>query len=349
MNHHLAGSSSTRRTQARRVVHGQHSPYSQHANRPRDSTVLPLLARHLTVLCTVEKKKDTFTPNFRGYSTHLKNSGIISSLRPEKLKSSDFVDVSGILTSYLTFGSSGRDASFSYKSAKGKVPFPTRALGYFYYRPSSIWTPLAGSLRLRINSDDANGGDLLLPNGLPWQISLPQIVLRKQYHGVLRKLREEGLVSADVSPLCRRVFRDWGTLSQEILIFTFGQPFSLSMQHAEVRLWIVGRSSYGMSTALFVKQRLFGDPAPRYPFTGRILACFELSPDKSLVFMRVTKIVEPVVCREPGYDGRIVAPEAGELLSYINTRGPARQPVPWSLKIDRPHTTVAADALRLML
>ncbi|KAJ7734083.1 hypothetical protein B0H16DRAFT_1578225 [Mycena metata] len=347
MNHRLSGSSSIRCTQAQRILHRQNSPYIQPSNRPQDWIVLPLLARHVSVF-SVQKKDDKLTLNFRGYSTHLK-SGIISSLRPENIKSSDFVDVSGGTTSYLTFSTSGRDTSFAYKKVKDQIPFPTRALGYFYYRSSTIWTPLAGSLRLRIDSDNTHGADLLLPSGLPWQVWLPQIALHKRYHGVLKKLRKEGLVSQEEVSMCRRVFRDCGKLSAEKLIFSFGQPFALSMQQTELRLRIVGRSSHGPCTALFVKQRLFGDPAPRYPFTGQILACLELSPDKTRVFIRVTKIVEPIVCCEAGYKGRVVAPEEGELLSYINPRSPSSQPVPWSLKVDDPYATAAANALQLLL
>ncbi|KAJ7734450.1 hypothetical protein B0H16DRAFT_1767334 [Mycena metata] len=243
-----------------------------------------------------------------------RRNSVITSLRPENLKSSDFVDLSGISSSYLAFGLSGCDTLFRYKFS-GKVPFPARTWGYLYYRPSSAWTPLAGSVRLRIKSDDAHGSDLLLPNGLPWQIILPQIVLRRQYKGLYRKLLEEGLISESDVGTCRNVFGRRRLIYPETVLFGLDQPFSISMQQMELRLTIVGRSSPGTRLALFIKQRLFGDPAPRYPFKGRILARFELSPDKALVFMRFVKIVEPIVCCEPGYAGRIVARKEGELLS----------------------------------
>ncbi|KAJ7734445.1 hypothetical protein B0H16DRAFT_1731789 [Mycena metata] len=229
----------------------------------------------------------------------------------------DFVDLSGISTAHLNFGLSQQDAILRYKIAKGGY-----RRGYLYYRPSSAWTPLAGSVRLCISSDNAHGSDLLLPTGLPWQIILPQIVLRRQYKGLYRKLPKEGLISKS-------------------------DPFSISMQQMELRLTIVGRSSPGTRLELFIKQRLFGDPAPRYPFKGRILARFELSPDKALVFMRFVKIVEPIVCCEPGYAGRIVAPKEGELLSYRIS--PSASPAPWSLSMDPGKTTLAADAIRLLM
>ncbi|KAJ7030285.1 hypothetical protein C8F04DRAFT_1367738 [Mycena alexandri] len=279
-------------------------------------------------------------------------NSVITSLRPENLKSSDFVDLSGISTSYLAFGLSGRDAVFQYKFSKAKVPFPGRAWGYLYYRPSSAWTPVlvAGSVRLRINSDDAHGSDLLLPNGLPWQIILPQIVLRRQYKSLYRELLEEGLVSKSEVWTCKNVFGWQRALYPETVLFSLDQLFSISMQQTDLRLTIVGRSSRGMRLALFTKQRLFGDPAPRYPFKGRILARFELSPDKGLVFMRFVKIVEPIVCCEPGYDGRIVAPTEGELLSYRDHRmSPSALPAPWSLNMDPEKSTQAADALRLLM
>ncbi|KAJ6522254.1 hypothetical protein B0H19DRAFT_1203003 [Mycena capillaripes] len=86
------------------------------------------------------------------------------------------------------------------------MPFPPLASGYLYYRPPPAHIPLAGSLRLRVNSDDSRGSDLLLPNGLPWQILLPQITLNKQYAGVLQQLLKEKLVTATTMEQCRKIF-----------------------------------------------------------------------------------------------------------------------------------------------
>ncbi|KAJ7030280.1 hypothetical protein C8F04DRAFT_1236601 [Mycena alexandri] len=337
MNHHLGLCPSLRRTTIRSGI-----------------PTLPT-HRHSSLLSAVRSKMDAFAPTFRAYSTELRNS-VITSLRPANLKSSDFVDLSGILcdggpgsnlsyearlkmesTYLIAFGLSGRDAVFQYKFSKAKVPFPGRAWGYLYYRPSSAWTPVAGSVRLRINSDDAHGSDLLLPNGLPWQIIIPQIVL-------------QGLVSKSEVWTCKNVFGWQRALYPETVLFSLDQLFSISMEQTDLRLTIVGRSSRGMRLALFTKQRLFGDPAPRYPFKGRILARFELSPDKALVFMRFVKIVEPIVCCEPEYDGRTVAPKEGELLSYRDHRmSPSALPAPWSLNMDPEKSTQAADALRLSM
>lgn len=126
---------------------------------------------------------------------------------------------------------------------------------------------MAGSLRLRIDSDDSLGSDLLLPNGLPWQILLPQIAINKQYASVLQQLLNEKLVTTAIVEQCRNLFAHRRVLTPNHLIFDLEQPFSLPMTQAELRLTIVGRDRLGE----FIKQRLFGDPPPRYPFRGMLL------------------------------------------------------------------------------
>ncbi|KAJ6582330.1 hypothetical protein B0H19DRAFT_1118058 [Mycena capillaripes] len=241
----------------------------------------------------------------------------------------------------MYFKANPRPLVLNYVRSSAPKPFPRQACGYLYYRPPPAHITLAGSLRLRINSDDALGSDLLLPNGLPWQILLPQIAINKQYVSVLEQLFEEKLVTPATMEECRRLFGHRLILNSNKLIFHLQQPFSLPMTQAELRLTIVGREKLGE----FVKQRLFGDSPSRYPFRGVILVRFELSPARTHVHMRVVKIVEPVVCCEPGYDGRVIEPKEGELLTF---RGPHRKPAPWSLDVAAGGSP-AADVLRLLL
>ncbi|KAJ7099465.1 hypothetical protein B0H15DRAFT_771262 [Mycena belliarum] len=220
------------------------------------------------------------------------------------------------------------------------TPFPPHARGYLYYHPPPLNSLLAGSIRLRVGSNNAPGSDLLLPNGLPWQVTLPELVKYAHCATALSKLLQEGLVSPETVDHCRQLFSQRRLLFPEILLLRFDQPFALAMDQAELRLIVVGRDRF----ARFTKQKLFGDPAPRYPFKGRLVARFELSPDSTRCFIRILRVVTPVECVEPSYVGKIIEPKAGDYLTY-RTRGAL---VPWSLDLT-PGTSLSADALRLLL
>ncbi|KAJ7732360.1 hypothetical protein DFH07DRAFT_144192, partial [Mycena maculata] len=226
----------------------------------------------------------------------------------------------------------------SYHWSAAATPFPPQACGYLYYHPPPPRAPLGGSLRLRVSSDDALGSDLMLPNGLPWEIVLPRIVRYKHCVGALQRLLEDGLLTTTTVEHCRNVFAGRPLIPRQ-LIFHLEQPFALSMEQSKLQLTIVGHDKLGS----FVKEKLFGDPGPRYPFKGAVLARFELSPDRVYFFMRIVKIVSPVVCCEDGYDGRVVAPQEGGFLSY-RIGGVTR---PWALRIAS--RSSAASALRLLV
>ncbi|KAJ7318753.1 hypothetical protein DFH08DRAFT_971122 [Mycena albidolilacea] len=248
------------------------------------------------------------------------------------------------------FGSSPSPLFLSYDRSTKSTPFPRTAAGYLYYRAPPAGYPFAGSLRLRINSDAARGSDLLRPNGVPWQIVLPQLVINEQYTSVLVQLLAEELVSPATVKACRKLFGDRKILTPNTLLFHLAQPFALRMTQAELRLTTVGTRKIGQ----FVKQNLFGERSPRmrYPFTGSIVVRFELSADHKRMHMRVLKVVEPVVCQsaDAGYreHGRVVEPKEGELLAYRSQRWTG--PQPWTLFMRPAHVrTPAADALHLLI
>ncbi|KAJ7646884.1 hypothetical protein FB45DRAFT_183543 [Roridomyces roridus] len=264
---------------------------------------------------------------------------VLSSLRADELTSSDFVWLAGrrTLLVYFSHDPSELALRLSYDSTRAGS-FPAHAAGYLYYHPPPPYAPLAGSLRLRVNSNNARGSDLLLPNGAPWQIILPQLTNNKLCSGALQKLLTSNLITPSVVGSCRALFHAKSIRPQNLL-FHLGQTFPLSMTQAELKIRTVGRDSLG----LFVKQRLFGDPAPQYPYKGSVLARFELSADQTRVFIRIVEEIVPVKCIEPGYDGRVVMPRAGQLLTYkydgvVN---------PWSIRVEE--DSHSAAALRLLI
>ncbi|KAJ7494842.1 hypothetical protein B0H11DRAFT_919888 [Mycena galericulata] len=275
-------------------------------------------------------------PRFKAITRH-----VVSSLRAENLKSSDFIDLAGGKKLLVYFNQGDPPFRLSYHWSMGRmIPFPPHAYGYLYYLPPPVQSPFAGAIRLRVNSDDAVGSDLLLPNGLPWQIVLPQIVAYERCASALRKLHQDGLLTATTVDQCRKVFSGRRVLHPETLIFHLEQPFALAMDQGELRLTIVGREKLGV----FLLQKLFNDSG--YAFRGAILARFELSPSSDHVFIRVVKIVSKITLRKEAraYKGRVIAPKEGEFLSF-EYRGVPR---PWSLSLASDSSS-SADALRLLL
>ncbi|KAJ7496751.1 hypothetical protein FB451DRAFT_202457 [Mycena latifolia] len=291
--------------------------------------------------------RSTSTLLGRAYSVKMlrRQIQVLHTLLPEKLKSSDFVDLTGKQKVKIYFGHKQPPIQLTYRWSAADAaftPFPLHARGYLYYCSPPPAAPLAGSIRLRVNSDSALGSDLLLPNGLPWKITLPQLVASVHGAAPLRKLLSEGLVSSSTVDHCTRVFGQRRIFLPDTMLFHLDQPFALAMDQAELLLTIVGRERL----ARFTKQRLFGDPAPRYPFKGNVVARFELSPDATSCFIRIVRVVSPVICIKPDYVGRIVEPKTGEYLTYRpRVNG---DPVPWSLSL-APGTSLSADALRLLL
>ena len=86
-------------------------------------------------------------------------------------------------------------------------------------------------------------------------------------------------------------------------------------------------------------------------FVGRSLVRFERStlPDHKgtrTVVLRFLKIITPVECLIPNYNGHIVQPEEGELYRRI----PCKKTVPivWSLNIDKKKDRSIAQSFQLL-
>ena len=255
-------------------------------------------------------------------------------------------------------------------------PYPRDTNAFLYYTAPPERPRIAGELRLRITpSDDpasfASGTDLLRSNGQPW--SRPLWSLSKQCLFLYTKLREEGLVSDDVDS----ILSTWPTkklkhsLSQ--ILYTLNDTFIVDFSHNALRLPVL--TEKGIETIHFRSQ--FTDLRALYrgePYTGaythhcsqnddshasigRVLARFERSkyPEHSgtrTIVLRFLKIITPVKCLIPLYDGYIESPKEGELyrrgkdiplrVGYIPGPGEERlfhkktsyRPV-WNFNIDR--------------
>ncbi|KAJ7056809.1 hypothetical protein C8F01DRAFT_1155123 [Mycena amicta] len=265
----------------------------------------------------------------------------LSSLRADTLQSSDFIDVAGGHKLQVRFPGDHPPLRLTYQHSDAvSTPFPPNARGYLYYHAPHPSAPLSGSIRLRIDSDNALGTDLLLPDGLPWQIVLPTLVHSKNGAGALRQLISESLVDSETIASCRAVFSGWSAIRPKCLFFAIDQPFAIPMTVENVFLTVVGKEKLERLRL----RSLFGRDPARYPYTGSLLARFELSSDVTRVFIRILKIVDPIVCVKPEFSGRrVVAPLVGDLVSH---RTPAGVIEPWSLNLLK---DPKASALRLLI
>ncbi|KAF7375661.1 hypothetical protein MSAN_00455200 [Mycena sanguinolenta] len=280
----------------------------------------PRLTSHasLTQFCSRTPRKINvfYAPSILGFRTYSSESEDsvpraryrLSCLRSEDLGPWDFLDLGGCRERAVHFQPGGPRTTLFYARTAPYTPFPAHARGYLYYHPPSPRYPFSGSVRLRIQSNEEHGTDLLLPNGTPWQIVLPQMVTLPSYAGLLKQLLREDLVTSETVDQCRELF--WGRkiLHPNTLIFRLDQPFSILMTQAHVSLTTVGRSKLGT----FKKPTEFGSPFGPYPYKGVILARFELSAEGTHMYLRVVKIVERLFCVRSRHKAYVVPPKEGE-------------------------------------
>ncbi|KAJ7907546.1 hypothetical protein B0H13DRAFT_1715786 [Mycena leptocephala] len=232
----------------------------------------------------------------------------------------------------------GGDRSFT--------PFPARSTGFLYYRQEALAAPLEGSIRFRVTSNNAplsfqHGRDLRLPSGSPWQITLPRIACAKGYSRISEQLLDENLVTQKTAVAMPRHF--WrstpisGTHLNALHVLRLESPFRARFETKMCAPWT------GTNLKFLAQQ----SSEPHVHLLGSALACFEPSTSprhagRRVLQLRITKIVKPVTCTIPGYTGRILRPEEGQLLK-VRHRG---APEPWTFDIDSKRS-VAAAALRV--
>lgn len=129
-------------------------------------------------------------------------------LDPEKLSSPDYIprDISLIQEVSYTVGTRHtllRGVAIRYTTVDRRyLPFPKDTLGFLYYqRPIPGNSDFSGSLRFRVIAKQgpnsfAQGIDLKLPSGNPWQIHIYTAVRTLRLAGLVFKLLEEGLITS---------------------------------------------------------------------------------------------------------------------------------------------------------
>ena len=108
----------------------------------------------------------------------------ISTLRPDKIKPSDFMDISGMWAVRPYIQSIVKDVAIRYAFSRQPMPFPLGTHGFFYYVRPKPEQAISGEVRFRITPEAdptsfTRGHDLSKPKSLPW--ALPVVGLAKNY------------------------------------------------------------------------------------------------------------------------------------------------------------------------
>ncbi|KAJ7042319.1 hypothetical protein C8F04DRAFT_98403 [Mycena alexandri] len=299
----------------------------------------------------------------------------VSSLNSLKIRSSDFIDASGLAPLAVAFDATQKPNQLWYNLSKKfeSPPFPPASKGFLYYH-NDTHTPLESGIRLRLTPSNspsssssllASGQDLIAPSGAPWHIPLPALVLDRMHTGIINQLLRENMVTQKQLWHCRTLFgKRWKQWAPQ-LITRLTQEFPADFSGILNMTVVAGEAIHRLKLA-----HIFGLEAPG-PWTGSAIVRFEPSTlpkyaGSRVLHLRILRIVTPVTpdTTRPR-DVRIAKPEPGALLTTLSrpssltvdsdTDVPANVEVnadaelesaPWAYNIDR--QTANGEALRAL-
>ncbi|KAJ6467763.1 hypothetical protein C8R45DRAFT_1019052 [Mycena sanguinolenta] len=207
-----------------------------------------------------------------------------------------------------------------------KRDFPEGTAGFLYYwSRGTPLSPISDSVRLRLTPSlqtFAQGEDLLLSNGLPWQIMTSHIAYdgdrphstKTSYLGLCRKLVQDKLLSHRDLDYIQRRHKHREDYPSSQTLFGIDDPFSLE-RGKPVSLVMVGSSG-----AMLFRVSLPGLPGPEtgvWPF-GQTIARFEefTHPRGLTVVLRILRIVDAMPRVTQKYNGPLCIPVEGKLLQF---------------------------------
>ncbi|KAJ6546063.1 hypothetical protein DFH09DRAFT_1171903 [Mycena vulgaris] len=281
----------------------------------------------------------------------------VDTLDLSRIQSTDYLDLSHRGKVSIRFAHNERSSSVGmlsygyYRDDKTwRFPFPNEACGFLYYHFDPRGPPLKGGLRFRSTADKSpssfpRGRDLVGPSGAVWEISLEQIACRRVYGLFTEQLVRENLVTQEQLSRCRSLFSPRNSISPHYILFRLDSTFRLKFSSA-VGLTVAGEGLHKLDLRHLCSETI--QKVLVYPWTGSAMARFEPSklPEhagRRVLHVRIVEILQPVECAVPGYDGRVVRPEEGQLVMVRNHGGPPR---PWAYDID--DSTLVGGALRVL-
>ncbi|KAF8816983.1 hypothetical protein BYT27DRAFT_7205417 [Phlegmacium glaucopus] len=219
-------------------------------------------------------------------------------------------------------------------------PYPPDTKGFLYYTTPPERPRISGELRFRLTSSDdpmsfASGSDLLRLNGQPW--SRPLYVISKSFTPLYQKLREDRLVSDDLHTFLSTSTMKNVLYSRSQLLYTLNDTFLIDFSTIGQYLFVItekGTETLGFRGRFFDSR----DSHKGTPYTGSALARFERSTLRAhkgtrTVVLRFLKIITPVQCVMPLYDGYIARPAEGQL--YQRKPSIRSHQQVWSVDLDK--------------
>ncbi|KAG6878606.1 hypothetical protein C0992_007853 [Termitomyces sp. T32_za158] len=230
---------------------------------------------------------------------------VIGTLNPHRLEASDFMELANATQVFVR----RRDADtqgFLYMSLKPGLP------------------PLSSQIRFRLmpSADPTQfekGTDLLCPNGQPWNLNMLQLT-RNCYAVLKDQMHRDGYT--EVTQSLSGIPPDMPYF-QRVLCY-LEQPFVLDVSQREHSLTALCPNKV---TNIRFQAIFYDSHKDICPYTGRLVLRFERSTlpvhtKGNFVVLRVLKILDPIKCVYPHYDGRIPEPLVDNLL--ISPRGGPR-------------------------
>ncbi|KAG6828628.1 hypothetical protein H0H92_007220 [Tricholoma furcatifolium] len=269
-------------------------------------------------------------------------------LDPNRLKASDFVDISR-KHSHPRYPESL--LSYEGRSTLTSNAFPQRTRGFLYYYRDSALPENTGELRFRLTGDCnpalfAASKDLIGPTGSPWSMGLAalthpgnasikdqllrdKLVTESLLHGVAAAQPDEPEHPADL----RR--RELHYLEEPF-------PIDMDTHMARIRVILNDKAETVILRNLFVFRQNEGkgnEASKHFPYRGTLLVRFERSTlveheGSNTLVLRVLRILRPIELVIPELEDTIIVPSEGSLLSnflYGRRREVARRIMAWNL------------------
>ncbi|RDB31110.1 hypothetical protein Hypma_000049 [Hypsizygus marmoreus] len=151
-----------------------------------------------------------YTPS-KGQPKRKKGRQIISTLHPDRIRDSDYMDLSSGPTRKLIFAPTTTSPStLSYYGGNKRLHcFPGHCRGFLYYHRDPTLPPESAAVRFRLTTDTnassfKNGADLMQPiHGRPWSVCLLSIAKSRCYVSLKELLLRDKLVTLPLLEHCR--------------------------------------------------------------------------------------------------------------------------------------------------
>ncbi|KAJ7271037.1 hypothetical protein C8J57DRAFT_1320512 [Mycena rebaudengoi] len=187
--------------------------------------------------------------------------------------------------------------------------FPDDTRGFLYYHSPPSHSPFCGAIRFRLATDShrANflaGTDLLLPHGLPWQLSIWEVATSPFYKCLCDVLARDGFAPTYLIEACvlANVGRDSVTLR------ALKESWVVDWQWEASRVYIAAPNRRPVAT--LIKHPWYDkSSAFRSPYQGRGIVSIVESP-KGEFALRVDRVLDLI---EHTVNLRTVVPTAGHI------------------------------------